>query len=98
MTASKCVEKYVKEIEEIRKKYNTQLDEYITQLEYLKSNGGIQSEITNKYKQIRLVIKNENIEETGVDAKIKNCVCKDFVSQTGGKKKQKNKTKKIMLI
>ena len=84
-STNKCVEKYIEEIEMIRRRYNNQLDNMIIELERLKKNNGSQREIKDVYRNIRQVIKNETLDEKLVDTKIKNCVCKDFV---GGKKKR----------
>lgn len=81
--ASTCVEKYVKEIEIIRKRYNIQLDTYIKQLQDLKQERPADPvKIKDVYKIIREVIKNEALDEKNTDSKIKSCVCNN---QTAGK-------------
>lgn len=85
--ASVCVAKYIKEIKEIRKKYNDQLDNSMKLLEELKKNRATPNEIEIEYKNIRQLIRNESIHENHTDEILKNCVCKGVeLHQTGGRK------------
>ena len=85
----KCLEKYIKELRQIREQYNKQLDGYIGDLEKLKKKPGTKNEIDEMFRTIKQVIHNENFSESLIDAKIKQCVCKTSGGGISGGKGKK---------
>lgn len=81
----KCLEKYIKEVRQIREQYNKQLDGYINELEKLKKKPGTKKDIDEMFRTIKQVIKNEHFSESLIDAKIKQCVCKTSGGGKGNK-------------
>lgn len=101
---SKCVDNYVKEIEVIRKKYNKQLDVFITKLNTLKSKNADPIAINETYSSMKKSISNEAFETRLLDSKIKTCICKNYDEKTnrnvtlGGGGAGKSKKKKSTLL